>query len=232
MNYKRENRDTNDFRSVAEQLANPTGPEGVLVAQRMNASNGAMTKKAIDLLDCRDGQDVLEIGPGNAQFAAYVIGKASNVRYEGTDISTTMIDEGKRINQPLLERGHRIGFHLTDGWTLPYAASTFDRVFSVNTIYFWKDPARMLREIARVLRTGGICCLSFASRAFMESLPFTDERFTLYTVEEVEALFRAHGFTIRETFCRHHETVSAGKAILMREEIFITATPTEPCTTS
>src|SRR5690554_4569771 len=107
-----------DFSAVAAQVAHPSGEDGVRTAQRMNRSNGDMTRHAVDLLNCQDGQFVLEIGPGNGLFAAYVLSKAKGISYAGTDISDTMIAEGERINRHLVESGHRIGFHKTDGLVL------------------------------------------------------------------------------------------------------------------
>lgn len=212
-----------DFGAVSAQLAHPTGEEGIIVARRMNQSNRDMTKKAVDLLDCHPDQYVLEIGPGNGQFAGYVLSRAEGVRYAGTDISETMIEEGRRINQGLSASGRDVEFHKTDGLVLPYENGLFDRVFTVNTIYFWPEPARMIREIRRVLRPGGLFCVAFASRDFMENLPFTDGRFRLYDAPEVQSLLEENGLRPSETFSRVHETTSAGNSVLMREEIFIIA---------
>ncbi len=212
-----------DYSAIAAQLANPTGADGLLVAQRMNQSNGEMTMKAIELLHCQDGQHILEIGPGNAQFAGYVLQQAENLHYAGTDISETMIAEGLRINQQEVLSG-KVSLQKTDGTRLPYPDQAFDRVFSVNTIYFWEHPDRFLQEIRRVLRDAGICCLAFASREFMQTLPFTDGRFRLYDKEEVETLLANNGFRLLEGCTRIHKTISAAKTELDREEIFVQAT--------
>jgi len=212
-----------DYSAIAAQLAKPTGEDGLLVAQRMNQSNGELTRKAIELLHCQAGQHILEIGPGNAQFAGYVLQQAEHLRYAGTDISETMITEGLRINQQEVLTG-RVSLEKTDGSRLPYPDQTFDRVFSVNTIYFWENPDQFLLEIFRVLRMGGICCLAFASREFMQTLPFTDGRFRLYNQEEVETLLTDNGFSLLDSHTRIHKTTSAAKIELDREEIFVLAT--------
>ena len=212
-----------DYKAVAAQLARPSGEEGVLAAQRMNMSNGNMTCKAIDLLDCLPGQKVLEIGPGNGRFAPYVLEKATGICYSGTDISGTMIEEGLRLNETYVRSG-KADFQLTDGLSLPYPDASFDRVFSVNTIYFWADPAGMAREILRVLKKDGLCCIAMASREFMQDLPFTDERFRLYDKEEAEALLARNGFRLLDGHTRVHKTISAAKTELDREEIFVLAT--------
>lgn len=212
-----------DYSAIAAQLAKPTGADGLLVAQRMNQSNGEMTRKAIELLHCQAGQHILEIGPGNAQFAGYVLQQAENLQYAGTDISETMIAEGLRINQQEVLSG-KVSLQKTDGSHLPYPDQTFDSVFSVNTIYFWENPDQFIREIHRVLRNGGLCCLAFASREFMQTLPFTDERFKLYNKEEVETLLKNNGFRLLDSHTRIHKTTSAAKIELDREEIFVQAT--------
>jgi len=47
----------------------------------------------------------------------------------------------------------------------PFPPASFDRVFSVHTVYFWTDPAGDLREIRRVLKSGGKLVLAFRSKA-------------------------------------------------------------------
>lgn len=39
--------------------------------------------------------------------------------------------------------------------TLPFAAQSFDKVLSVHTFYFWREPLNTLRDLHRMLRPNG-----------------------------------------------------------------------------
>lgn len=215
-----------DAKAVAAQLANPTGETGIRIAANMNVSNGDMTRYAIDLLACPPDAEVLEIGPGNGKFAPYVLSKGNGVRYTGVDRSATMVAEARILNKADIDSG-RIHFEWTDGITFPFADRSFDRIFTVNTLYFWKDPAVQLAEVRRLLKPGGTFCLAIASRAFMKQLPFTAHGFRLYNPEEAQALLLTNGFPVAEMTIRHHTTTGPNKQTFVREEIFIRASGTD-----
>ncbi len=211
-----------DFKAVAAQLAKPEGEDGIKTAAHMNVSNGDMTRHAIDLLACDDHDHVLEIGPGNGLFAEYVLSKGRGIHYTGADISATMVDAAREINKQHIDAG-RVTFEQVDGLHLPFPDATFDNVFTVNTLYFWKNPVRQLAEIRRVLKPQGTFCLAIGSKAFMETLPFTQYGFTLYAPEEAQELLTGHGFVLTDTLIREHKTSSAAGMELIREEVFILA---------
>lgn len=211
-----------DFEAVAGHLANPTGTDGIKVARKMNESNGDMTRYAVDLLACADGEQVLEIGPGNGLFAAYVLDKGTAIHYTGVDISPTMVEEARRLNQHHISSG-KAAFEQTDGVILPFPDHAFSKIFTANTLYFWKNPPQQLAEIRRVLKKGGIFCLAIADKSFMESLPFTAYGFTLYGAEGVQELLIDSGFKLVDTVVRKHSTHSAAGMEVLRDEIFVLA---------
>ncbi len=211
-----------DFKAVAAQLGHPQGDFGRQVAANMNVSNADMTRHAVDLLDCGVNDTVLEIGPGNGRFAAYVLEKGLGITYTGVEVSETMVDAAREINDAHIQAG-RARFEWTDGLHFPVEDGAFDRVFTVNTLYFWPEPAEQLAEIRRVLKPGGTFCLAIASKAFMETLPFTAFGFTLYTPEAAQELLVDHGFRIRDTAIRNHPVVSQDQQEWLREEVFIVA---------
>jgi ubiquinone/menaquinone biosynthesis C-methylase UbiE len=79
---------------------------------------------------------------------------------------------------------------------LPFAADTFDGVYTINTIYFWDDPPACASEIARVLKPGGRLVIGFRPRSVMEPLAVTRQGFTHYEPEKVRALFEEAGFEV------------------------------------
>lgn len=211
-----------DFKAVAAQLAQPEGEAGIQTAARMNVSNGDMTRHAIDLMAYRPDAHVLEIGPGNGTFAAYVLSKGDGIRYTGADKSETMVIEARKINKQYIDAG-RARFEWTDGVAFPFPDQSFDNILTVNTLYFWEKPGIQLAEVRRMLKPRGTFCLAIASQAFMEQLPFTAYGFTLYTPEAAQELLLASGFTAVDITIREHKTTGAGGRELMREEVFICA---------
>src|SRR5690606_9635685 len=91
-----------------------------------------------------------------------------------------------------------VNFLLTDGLALPFADMSFDRIVTVNTLYFWENPLAYACEIHRVLKSdGGVFCLAFVEGEFMKNLPFASYGFELYDRKMAENLLENAGFTIK-----------------------------------
>lgn len=217
------NNDSNiDARMIASQLSHPQGEEGIKVAGNMHVNNGGMIQRSIDLLQCRDHDTVLEIGPGNGGYVPYLLSRAAQLRYYGIDISDTMIQEALQINAALVTAGIA-HFTLGNGQELPYEDQFFDKVFTVNTLYFWKDPQAQLQEIRRVLKPGGRLSIGIRSRAFMEQLPFTQYGFQLYDAAAARALLEKAKLRVCEVAEEKEESMSIMGMVLEKERIIIVA---------
>ncbi|KQT18649.1 methyltransferase type 11 [Chryseobacterium sp. Leaf404] len=172
-----------DLKILARNLANPEGETGLKVAEMMNATNIGMTVDSIETLLIEDGESILEIGHGNAAHLKSLLNLAKDLKYTGIDISETMHNEAQRLND---EFKNQAEFVLYEGTKLPFEDQTFDKIFTVNTAYFWKQPVEYLNEIYRVLKDSGTFVLTFGQRDFMETLPFTQYDFKLYNSGEME----------------------------------------------
>lgn len=172
-----------DLKIVAQNLANPQGKKGIEIGEMMNDTNIGMTLESIKTLLIEDNEQILEIGHGNADHVKSILNKAANIQYTGIDISETMHQEAKRLNKQF---GDQVNFVLYEGKKLPFQDKTFDKIFTVNTVYFWEQPVDYLNEIYRVLKDNGTFVLTFGQRDFMEKLPFTQFGFTLYSNGEME----------------------------------------------
>ncbi|HCN47582.1 MAG TPA: class I SAM-dependent methyltransferase [Chryseobacterium sp.] len=174
-----------ELKILAQNLANPQGEKGIEIGEMMNATNISMTLESIRTLLIDDDEHILEIGHGNAGHLKNILSLAQNLHYTGIDISETMHQEAKRLNK---EFDSQAEFILYEGKKLPFQDGTFDKIFTVNTVYFWENPVEFLNEIYRVLKDDGTFVLTFGQRDFMEKLPFTAYDFTLYNNNEMEQL--------------------------------------------
>ena len=172
-----------ELKILAQHLANPQGKKGLEIGEMMHATNIGMTLESIKTLLIEDDEHILEIGHGNAGHVRSILNKAENLHYTGIDISETMHHEAKRLNDKFRSQAD---FVLYEGTKLPFRDKTFDKIFTVNTVYFWQQPIEYLNEIYRVLKDNGTFVLTFGQRDFMEKLPFTQFDFTLYNSDEME----------------------------------------------
>jgi ubiquinone/menaquinone biosynthesis C-methylase UbiE len=172
-----------DLIKLAQHLANPRGKEGIETGEMMHSTNIGMTLESIKALLIEDHETILEIGHGNAAHVKHIINKARNVRYTGIDISETMHYEARRLNQ---EYQDQVDFVWYEGKRLSFADQTFDKIFTVNTVYFWEEPVEYLNEIYRVMKNHGTFVLTFGQKDSMEKLPFTQFGFRLYSTDEME----------------------------------------------
>lgn len=179
---------------MAAQLRRPHGFMARKVAQRMNNSNRPLYDGAWKALDLRDGMRVLEIGFGNGLFFPELAQKAKGLKLHGLDFSADMVQQATANNDALITTG---ALSLTHGASdrMPFADATFDRVFCINVVYFWDDPAAHLREVRRVLRPGGTFTAVLRRKTSMENLPFAAHGFTMYEQADWEAVLRNNGFT-------------------------------------
>ncbi|MFH7016692.1 class I SAM-dependent methyltransferase [Flavobacterium sp. FlaQc-47] len=184
-----------ELQAIASQLKHPTGQKGTEMGHMMNETNINMTLHSIQNLNIISGNTILELGHGNAGHVEYIFQQAENIKYYGLEMSELMFQEARQINRNYVSQKQAF-FSLYDGDIIPFQDAYFDKVFTVNTIYFWQEPEKLLWEIYRVLQPKGILCITFAEESFMKQLPFTQFEFELYTTQKAEKLMEKTSFTI------------------------------------
>lgn len=175
-----------DAEEVAAQLRCPTGEAGRQFGRAMNLRNLTMIVGALAELGIRDGDRILEPGCGDGGLLGYVLSMGRGLHYTGVELSAEMVAAAREFNAPFLAAG-RAEYVLLEaaGGRLPLDDASFDRILSVNTIYFQEDLGAWLGELRRVMVPEGRLCLSFSERNFMESLSFVRYGFHLVDGDEV-----------------------------------------------
>lgn len=182
-----------DPKVLASQLRMPEGELGIYIGNVMNKGNAHMYRLTLEMAELKDNERVLEIGFGNGMFTKEILEKAKNITYCGVDFSPTMVLEAKKFIE--LEKLSSQAYVQEAGVSrIPFADNTFDKIFTINTLYFWPEPKNDVKEIFRVLKPGGTFCLGFRPKAMVEKLEFTKYGFRLYDLEEAQELVISAGF--------------------------------------
>jgi len=171
----------NEFIELENQLSCPHGGNGIEVGKIMNESNILMTLNSIEILNINNSNNVLEIGHGNCGHLEKLMIVAENIKYYGLEISETMWQEAQKINS-----NKNAEFYLYNNDDIPFSNNFFDRIIAVNTIYFWSNPMKLIKEIDRTLKPNGICVITFADKDFINKLPYAGNKFHLYDIDEIE----------------------------------------------
>ena len=205
---------------LAQNLAHPKGEKGIEIGKMMNATNIGMIVESINALTVEDGEKILEIGHGNAGHLKSFLKIAQDLQYTGIDISEKMHSEAKKLNQDFKDQAD---FVLYEGEKIPFDDEVFDKIFTVNTVYFRKKPVEYLNEIYRVLKDSGTFVLTFGQRDFMETLPFTEYNFKLYSNDGMEELISKSHFKRMKISEKEEEIKSkTGNELIKRKYTVLT----------
>ena len=135
------------------QPGRPRGLVGWIVGRIMRRHNRPDNVWTLSLLAIGDGERALEVGFGPGDAIRLAAEAAPSCRIAGVDHSATMLAAARQLNRVFIEQG-RVRLSLGSVDALPFADDAFDKVFSINCIYFWRDPALGLGELRRVVRNG------------------------------------------------------------------------------
>lgn len=99
--------------------------------------------------DAAAGKIVLELATGPGLIANHIADKASKV--VATDFSPEMINQAKKNGT-----ADNVVFEIADASDLSYADKSFDIVVIANALHVIPNPEKVLGEIDRVLKDGGL----------------------------------------------------------------------------
>lgn len=97
------------------------------------------------------GKDVLDLGCAGGFMAEAMAQRGANVT--GIDPAAAAIEAARKHAR---STGLRIGYDVGTGEALPYGAADFDAVVCVDVLEHVADLHKVLSEVARVLRPGGL----------------------------------------------------------------------------
>jgi SAM-dependent methyltransferase len=175
------------------QFGNPSGWLGRYIGNGMARGNEYDASWTVSLLDIQPENRVLEIGFGPGVSTRLASEKASKGFVVGIDHSETMVQAARKRNAPAIRAG-RMELKQGDVASLPYPDESFDKAFSLHSIYFWDGPVDCLRELRRVLKPQGWLAITILPRdKWSELRQRADSSRKLYLGPELAALFKEAG---------------------------------------
>jgi SAM-dependent methyltransferase len=183
-----------DPATLAKHLGNPEGEIGRAVTASLNKTNENAYLTVLAKLGVSVGDRVIEIGFGNGREIPKVLSLAAEVSYFGIDISDTMVAAAADFNAEAVRQG-RVKVARGTSAAISADAGAFDKAFAINTIYFWSDPIVDLRELRRVLRTGGRLVLGVIAPSSTVGRLHFQHGFRFYEKEQIENLLTSANFT-------------------------------------
>ncbi|MCA1832335.1 MAG: class I SAM-dependent methyltransferase [Actinomycetota bacterium] len=117
------------------------------MGNRDNRNHKIKIARLMDTLELKDGDSVLEVGTGTGLHARWLLDNVK-VSYVGLDASFEMLEQARsRIPEsPLLA---------ADATFLPFPDGSLDAVFCSGALHHMDKPWLVLKEMARVTRSGG-----------------------------------------------------------------------------
>jgi ubiquinone/menaquinone biosynthesis C-methylase UbiE len=172
---------------------------------------GSDLQKLLTIGEWEPQQIALDVATGGGHTALAVAPYVGQIVV--TDLTPRMLEKAREY---ILAQGvTNAQFQTADAEQLPFADASFDRVTCRIAPHHFPDVAKAVREIARVLKPGGLFLLIdniVASDPELDNAANTLERWRdpshvrAYTVEEWERFFSQAGLQIeyKEIMCKSH----------------------------
>lgn len=196
----------------AEYLQNarfPKGESGKSVLSFMRDSHAAVTGWTLDLMNPQADDVILDIGCGGGRALKRVSSLVPNGTLYGVDYSETAVTSTKEENLEDVASG-KLTVVQGSVSALPFPDNTFDKIFSIESYYFWPDLENDLKEIRRVLKPGGKVFIT-ADIHKRENLPeqvlyhIRTLNMTNLSFEEFDAVMQKAGFTSVKICGKEHQ---------------------------
>ena len=161
----------------------------------MEQRHWATAKHALAQMPVEQGDRVLDLGTGSGYALRALRETQDTGQSTGLDGSTEMVRNAEEYTDDDL-----IGYVTGEFRHLPFAADSVDHVWSMEAFYYAEEPVEVLREIRRVLRSGGtfFCAVNFFEESththgWQDNL---DVEMQLWSHEQYRAAFREAGLHV------------------------------------
>lgn len=188
-------------RRFGRMWGDPAGLLGAAALTAMALNNGGQNKAALDLLAPRRDDAVIELGCGPGMGVRAALKRVGRTGFvAGIDRSATAAHFAAHVVHGACLEGRAVIMR-AEVADLPFRDSMFDRAFAVNSFQFWPDPARALREVARVLAPSGRLVITQRASSLEHPATVADVDNGVARIGRATALLKAQGWRIVDERC-------------------------------
>ena len=192
------------LKSFFSQTRKPEGSLGRLMVNGMNSGHAKLAEWGFGYLPEGGVEKAVDLGCGGGRNASQLCQRYPSARVTAVDYSEVSVQKAMDTNREEISRG-RCEVLRGDVSALSLPEGEYDLATAFETIYFWPGLERCFRQVARVLRPGGvflICNESDGTDATSLKFEKMIEGMRCHTQEEIRAALEAAGFS--RIACSHH----------------------------
>jgi arsenite methyltransferase len=120
-------------------------------AESMEEGHGDVVRQVIARMRFKPGDQILDLGCGNGWATRLLAKSAPGASAVGVDAAPAMVARAEEVTSYTI----RAKYEVARFEALPFRDASFDKIFSMEAIYYSVDLLRTLAEIERVLKPGG-----------------------------------------------------------------------------
>ena len=139
---------------LARQVRKPNKWIGRPFLWLMNRSHSTLTNWGLQYVAIRKDFRILDIGCGGGRTIQKLAAIATEGFVCGVDYASGSVAVSRSKNAQLIKNGS-VEVHHASVSQLPFPDSSFDLATAVETQYYWPDLVNDMKEVRRVLKSGG-----------------------------------------------------------------------------
>lgn len=178
---------------ISNQFKKPSGLFGRFIEKGMSERTTSDARWTLSLLDIQPTSKILEIGFGGGIAAQLASRDASKGHFAGIDHSDTMVQIASKRNVEAIKAGR---MELTQGGAenVPYPDNSFDIIYSLHSIYFWKDPTECLKGFQRILKPKGLLAITIQPKNRWRDDQINTPGMNFFIGDQIVEMFKSAGF--------------------------------------
>lgn len=181
---------------IAKQFGNPSGLGGKLIHRIMNRQNERLYGAVLNTIQIQPNDSILEIGFGNGYLIG-MLARQNPQKIYGIERSQYMVSL-VRHNLENLIVNEKLELKLANISTLPFNNDSFNKICTVNTLYFWDDTAASFAEIYRTLRPKGTFINVFYTQSALNKMRHTQYFYSKYSTSRIIEMTKECGLEIKK----------------------------------